>query len=388
MRKLHEVKPREGTGRDTIARYRLQFVAAAYASLEVLEGKEIDRIFCDYHDDFVVRHRKDGQHTYHFYQVKTKEKRNHQWTLVDSFGLNKRAYAAPDKDDLAKIRDSFFGRLLLHTLNFGHACKELSLLTNVNFRDDVEALVTALSNNTENLHTKFLIEKFHQIFGLSSALSAETVRDHLKKLSIKPNTSYVDPGNGDFTGVAREAIYKYSEIDLSHEEAAKIALNFVALVFNKSFKKIMRDITEADLDDLAGVGIDDLLAVLSISKVAYGTLLEGGDERALKSASIIQRRLRKAGAQDSMVEFCTRQKVAWDIWIRDKRHSASELEFNLLQEEVANLARQWNGADWDWLQRKLDSLAEKMKQTALGTTITPELLIGGVFAMLIKIGSL
>lgn len=388
MPKLHEVATRESDGRSTIERYRLQFLAAAYASLQILDGKEIDRVFCDLQDDFVVRRNKAGTHSYHFYQVKTKAKRNHQWTLAESFGLNKKKFTAPDKSDLAKVKDSFFGKLLLHAINFGPACNESALLTNVHFKDDVEVLVAALNNGDENPNSKFLIEKFQLIFERTPEIHVEVVKEHLKKLKIYPNTTYVAPDNSDFIGVAREAIYKYSEIDLSHDEIAEIAQNLVTLVFNKSFKKIMHDVNESELDERAGIGIDDLLAVLSISKVAYMTLLKSGDEKALKSASIIQRRLRAAGAEENMIEYCTRQKVAWDVWIRDKRHSADELEFNLLQQDVAKLAKDWNGSNWIWLKNELAALIDKLKNTPLGTSINQDLLFGGVFAMLIRSGSL
>src|SRR5690606_18737475 len=50
---IHEKEPRETVGRNTVARFRMQFQPAAYAALEILSGKEIDRVYCDYHDDFV-----------------------------------------------------------------------------------------------------------------------------------------------------------------------------------------------------------------------------------------------------------------------------------------------------------------------------------------------
>lgn len=386
--RLHEVTTRESDGRSTIDRYHQQFIAAAYASLEILEGKEIDRVFCDFHDDYVVRRRKNSHHAYHFFQVKTKDKRNHLWSLSDSFGLNRKKYKTPSTDDLEKIKASFFGKLLLHTINFGSACNELALLTNVNFHDDVEALVEALRTDKINPDAKFLIDKFQEIFKLESTVTEEVAKSHLNKLSIYPNTNHIAPGNSDFAGVARDAIYKYSEIDLSHQEISVIAQNLVALAFTKSFKKIMHDVSEAELDERAGIGIDDLLAVLSISKVAYSALLKSGDDKALKNASIIQRRLQKAGAGEEMIEYCTRQKVAWDIWIRDKRHSADEFEFNQLQHQISQLAKKWDGNDWDWLNNALVALESKLANTRLGANINCNLLVGGIFSSLIRSESL
>jgi hypothetical protein len=44
---FHEKPPREVVGRNTLTRFRMQFQAAAYAALEILKGKEVDRVYCD-----------------------------------------------------------------------------------------------------------------------------------------------------------------------------------------------------------------------------------------------------------------------------------------------------------------------------------------------------
>ena len=58
---FYSTKPREQVGRDTFLRYRAQIRAAALAALEILEGGEVDRIFCDYHDDFVIGKKVSGK---------------------------------------------------------------------------------------------------------------------------------------------------------------------------------------------------------------------------------------------------------------------------------------------------------------------------------------
>ncbi len=72
---LGQVRPTETSGRDTIARYQAQFRAAAYECLSILSGNTIDRVYCDYHDDFVTRSQQSGKPIYPFFQVKTKGKR-------------------------------------------------------------------------------------------------------------------------------------------------------------------------------------------------------------------------------------------------------------------------------------------------------------------------
>jgi len=77
MAELHQIQPREQSGRDTFARYRAQVRAAGIACLYILERKEIDSVYCDYHDDFVIRKTVNGEVKYLFFQVKTKDKQNH-----------------------------------------------------------------------------------------------------------------------------------------------------------------------------------------------------------------------------------------------------------------------------------------------------------------------
>lgn len=124
--KLHDIAPRESVGRDTIARYQAQFRAAAYECLSILEGNSIDRVYCDYQDDFVSRSVRTGHPIYHFFQVKTKNKRNHQWGILEIFGIYKRK----SKDESPKkIADSFGGKLLLHTIKFNNSCGSPYIMT-------------------------------------------------------------------------------------------------------------------------------------------------------------------------------------------------------------------------------------------------------------------
>lgn len=81
------VKPRELAGRDTVRRFQAQFRGAALECLRILEGKSVDRVYCDYHDDFVVREVHPYGAVYEFFQVKTKAEKKHQWSRNELFGL-------------------------------------------------------------------------------------------------------------------------------------------------------------------------------------------------------------------------------------------------------------------------------------------------------------
>ncbi|MDH8543877.1 dsDNA nuclease domain-containing protein, partial [Klebsiella pneumoniae] len=81
-------------------------------------------VFCEFHDDFVIEKVIASDIRYTFVQVKTKEKLREIWKLRDVFGILKRKSAKnPQTDEM--IRDSFIGKLLQHTINFGESCNEI-----------------------------------------------------------------------------------------------------------------------------------------------------------------------------------------------------------------------------------------------------------------------
>src|SRR5690606_30927739 len=107
------------------------------------------------------------------------------------------------------------------------------------------------------------------------------------------------------------------------------------------------------LDEAVGVGLDDLLDILSISRSVYQALISGEDASALKNASIIERKMKEAGASLEMTEYATRQKVKWDIWLRNARHTIPEYDLNILLNRIQNAQSTWARQDG-----KLDSLLE------------------------------
>lgn len=166
---IHQITPTETVGRDTIARYQIQFCAAAFECLEILTGKTIDRVYCDYHDDFVSREIQSGVTTYRFYQVKTKAQRNFQWGKLQLFGLTKK-----QKPVAEKIAASFAGKLMLHTIRFENACAKVVFLTNVHFDDELEAAAAALeAGDFTNGILKAVVETFNDT--------------HLCNLRLDPN---------------------------------------------------------------------------------------------------------------------------------------------------------------------------------------------------------
>lgn len=337
---IHERAPRETVGRDTMMRFRMQFQAAAFAALEILSGKEVDRIYCDYHDDFVVRRSVAGVVEYHFFQVKTKGKANQQWDIDGVFALKKTG-TLDTAEKLDAVRSSIAGKLFVHTIEFGDQCRGVTILSNVHFKEEVHDLVADLAAGmSSKKYTRQFIEKFAAIVSPDVPLSPEQVEAARKKLSLLPNVQYIGDTLEAFCITAHNAIWKHSEIDLHQHEVERIARSLVTLVEEKSCAPISR-LSKMDIDLATGVGLEDLLQVLSISTPVYQTLLQGGDPAAIKTASILQRKLKEAGTPDAMIEAASRAKVSWDVWMRNARHTFPEFTLNVLLEEIDKKCKAW-----------------------------------------------
>lgn len=391
---LHEVKPREIAGRDTIARFNVQFRAAALECLKILD-RSVNRVYCDVHDDYVSSRTSDGLTTYRFYQVKTKDTRNYRWSRNDLMGISKVRKKSKGKsdadlciDDAAgqeKVKNSFIGNMLLHTINFGDACESVAFQTNVGLDDDVEAFVADLeSEKFEHVASLLLSNSLNGVFNVSPPLSKERVDSSLRKLRIEPGLSYLAIEDADFEARAYNAIWTYSEIPLTYPESAEIARNVLELVQRKSKARLPKNLTAEALDSAASIQIDDLLDILSISKAAYYELVAHNDPKALRSVSIIQRKMRRANLSEAMVESASRWKVEWDDWYRT--HSRYDLELSFLLEKLRSIYARWSRSEvsFSGLQVEVEELAKEVSNTKMGATLTPSLLLGGVFALLVK----
>ncbi len=323
-----------------MVRFRMQLQAAAFAALEILSGKEVDRIYCDYHDDFVVRRTVGGVVEYHFFQVKTKGKANQQWDVDGVFALKKKGELDTAKK-LEAVRRSIAGKLFVHTVEFGDQCREVTVLSNVHFKDEVHDVVADLAAGTSGKkYTRQLIDKFATIVAPDQTLSPKQLEAARKKLTLLPGVQYIGETLEAFSIAAHNAIWKHSEIELHRHEVEQIARSLVALVGDKSCAPI-DGLSKADIDLATGVGLDDLLQVLSISTQVYQTLLQGGDPAAIKTASILQRKLKEAGTPEPMIEAASRAKVSWDVWMRNARHTYPDFTLNMLLEEIDTKCKAW-----------------------------------------------
>jgi len=386
---LETKKPREQSGRDSFSRYRAQVRSAAIASLSILEGDDIDRVYCDLHDDFVVRKKKSNGYSYLFYQVKTMGKQNHNWSLNELFGL-KSTIKDQKKQSTDKIKDSFIGKLLLHTVVFDEYCNSVVFQTNIHNANDVENLFKDIDDGAfQDKFSKVLIERFNSCFPdeIGTKLSPNEIKKRLSKLKFETDVQYLKNGDDNFEPLARDKIYKFSEVDLEHTESKEILMQLLELVERKS-SGVISELTSESIEEFAGISIDDLLSILSISKDAYENLLKGGDSKAIKSASIIQRTLTTAGASAEEVEYCSRCKTNWDLWLRKNRHVIQEFELQSITSKIRQLLNDsiqyGNSVNLAKLDKPIKKLVSELTAEEQIYDLNAALVLGGVFAELVK----
>lgn len=389
---LETIKPREQDGRDAFSRYRAQVRSAAMASLSILEGLDIDKVYCDFHDDFVIRKKSDSGYGYLFYQVKTKGKQNHNWTLSEVFGLNSRI-KDQSKQESSKIKDSFLGKLILHTVVFDEYCNNVVFQTNIHTSDDIDEIMSDIeSGSFENKFTKVLIDRFNNCFPCekSGKLSVDKIKSKLSKLKFHTDVQYLKNKNNNFEPAAREKIYEFSEIDLSYEESRKILLKLLDLVARKS-SGVIEELTNDSIDHYAAISIEDLLSILSISQGAYEVILQGGDAKAIKSASIIQRILSESGAGDQEIEYCSRCKTRWDVWLRKNRHVLLELDLNTITSKIKSVILSSFSLNTEIsissIRSPIMELASELESEGLLFDLNVDMILGAVFSELVRVNS-
>ncbi|MEX6666226.1 dsDNA nuclease domain-containing protein [Pseudomonas sp. W2-17] len=385
---LDTKKAREQNGRDSFSRYRAQVRSAAVASLSILEGGTVDRVYCDLHDDFVIR-KKDGDgFTYIFYQVKTKGKQNHNWTINEVFGLSTQL-RDQSKQNVDAFKGSFVGKLLLHTVVFDQYCNSVIFQTNVNNSDEVEDLLSDIESGIfSHKFSKVMLDRFNECFGENAnSFSPEQAKSMLSKLSFESDVSFLKEGDNYFELIVKEKIYEFSEIELERAEFREILLRLLELVEKKS-SGVIKTWDANSIESCAGVSVDDLLSILSISKDAYYSLLSGGDGNAIKSASMIQRALKSSGADISMIMYCSKCKTDWDVWYRSARHVIQELDLLSISERVsAILCSTMNTQGvlgMNSLRIPIKNLLVELESESLKFDLTNDLILGGVFSALVR----
>jgi hypothetical protein len=380
--KLSDVKARELKGRDTIHRFKAQFRAATLECLALLDSSTIERVFCDFHEDYVVKLVDKTGTRYRFVQVKTKTKQNHLYTPLEIFGIKKKP-----KNATHDLANSFAGKLLLHIESFGDACLSVVICTNVNFDDDVEALVDdAISGTLCSKITPTLINETKALIPSLSTKTDQEVLAFLAHLELDPRNQILNEEDDSFLSNAHSKIYKYSEINLHPKEIQKIIIQLLSLIEDKSSYELKGTITESALNDKASVAIDDLLDILSLSRSAYHVLKEGGDPNAVKSLSILQRMLQRNNFKEDTINSFAAFKSQWETWYRINRHSIQEFTLLKMQSKIGDLAQKLSSGivDMDTITSAVENLRTELSTMSGRADLEDGLVFGAVLSEMVK----
>ncbi|RMU77873.1 hypothetical protein ALP23_102535 [Pseudomonas syringae pv. apii] len=381
--KLHEVRPREQSGRDTIDRFRAQFKAASLESLALLENGEMERVYCDIHEDYVVKHIVNSKSKYRFVQVKTKSKLNHQYTILEIFGLKKKPKTSPIHD----LVGSFVGKLLLHVDKFGDACVSIEICTNVNFDDEVEKIYKEVKDKlSPTQNTMALIEETKKLIPSLATKSNSDVIAFLSHLALTPRKQILNEEEDVFVSQASSQIFKYSEINLNPLEVKQIIIQLLSLIEDRSAVPLSSSITEKELDAKASVHLDDILDILCISRSAYYVLRAGGDDKAIKSVSILQRMLKRSGFSDDTVDTFAGFKCSWEAWYRTNRHDLLEFRLAVAKNKIIKIAGKiaTGQIDMGSITEEISNLTVQISKDLGRSDVSEELIFGAVLSELVK----
>ena len=382
---LLDVNPRENVGRDTGLRYDYQYRYAAEAALEILEGKDVVCVYCDYHDDYVVQRQVNGTDHFDFVQVKTKINEKHQWPIGDVFGINEKK-ATP----VSKPKDSFAGKLFYHQIEFDSVCNSVTVLTNVFFVDHIDELMAdvkkVFSFQALEGNSKKWFEKIAAAYSKAyNNVDPNIVFSFLKKLKLRQKVGQLVDGEDEHAFIFLKKIWDYSEVPLNQPEALKIYGELVEKVRKKSIAAIPFDITEKELKTKTAITIDDLLSVLTISPSGYQIIKNGGDSKALLSTSRLERFILDRNGDAEMVGLACACKVQWDNWIRTNRHIVSATDLSTMTTQCISLIRMQKQAlrSLSQLQVEFDDIARKYS-AKIGHQITEDLIFGLFLSLLAK----
>jgi hypothetical protein len=372
MVELHEVVPREQVGAVTGERYDFQYHEAAADTLQVLDEAKVACVYCEWHDDYVVE--TAGVLSYRFHQVKTRSASQGPWTVSEFFGLQRPRGAKPKKGSPKAIAtaDSIFGRLRDHVSKFGDRCEWFVFVSDAGVASDFQALLdgvrvavdpTAL---TRDVATKFSKLRETLVTAFPLLTDADLFR-FLKRLYLRQAVGKLGDLKSCRTLIGAR-IHEMSEVDLTMSEAQKIGADLVALVRDKSHRKLSSlPSTKAELRAAKGLVLDDVLRLLSLSSAGYRELRVGGRESVI-TLSRLHRLCKRCGVSDTLIPDLCRMKATWDGWWIRQRHAVNQLDFIALKKECGDALRVHAAGTLDFNGLRTEAMA---LATKYGPVLTP-----------------
>ncbi len=384
---FHRMRPREQGGRTALERFDCQIKSGVIACLEILNEDEVQKVYCEFHDDVVVQRKLNSKSTYDFIQVKTQEDIREPWGLNKLFGINTQKGGSLTT---TKLHNSFAGKLLQHVILFGKECNSVVFQTNVVVDKKVVELITSLKNGKlDNKWAQLLLSKYNETFSNDDTeFTQKEIIEQLNKLHIQEDVPYLKLGNNTYHSEVHSRIYEYSEIDLRQREAREIIIKLEDLVFRKS-KEPLKDFSYKEIEDKTCIGISDLLNVLAISRDAYLALKRGGDAKAIRNASIIQRTLESAGVSQDSIAYCSQCKIDWDLWVRESCLDFLDVEgiSGIVKEELGKIIDIEHKLKLKDLRKAVAVVMENLKKEKLLFDLNKDQVLGAFFSQIVKLKS-
>lgn len=345
MARLGEIEPRERAGAKTGRRYEYQYERAARRVLDLLDHqKRHVCVYCDWHDDFVVE-RGDPPTQYVFHQVKGRKSGLGAWTFADFFGVTKHVTRPLPKS--AKVaKGAIVPLMLLHYLNFPDTCEGLAFVTNTGFDQKLEDFMNAMAAaaklddlGTEDRTSFDFIAVAYLAGRKRLAPSPAVLFDRIRSIRLFPDEPHLDDERIAIAELV-DLIEEFSEINLAHVQARKIAKGVVEKVRQKAhFDRTSVPATENTLRHEKGIDVAELLGVLSLSTEGYEALRQGRSAVDVKQLSRIQRYCERIGAQSLMADVCA-LKGEWEAWRTVERHTMDKLDFMALIQKATDVVAQ------------------------------------------------
>lgn len=390
--RLGQVEPRERAGAQTGRKYEYQFERTARAALDLLtDGPKHVCVYCDWHDDYVIEI-GDPPTRYVFHQVKGRKSSQGPWTFSEFFGvLKKKTKSAAKKKTKSASKkapavkaEAIVPLMLLHYKNFSDNCAGLSFVTNAGLDPGLfgflETIGSAKSEAALPEEVQIAFQHIARAYTASDpklAPSAAELFAWLRGLKVHTDQGQLEDTDAALLELA-DVVVDYSEIDLLQRQAKQIAREIV----NRVRVKVAHSTTVVPTSDEQlrhdkGIGIAELLGVLSLSAQAYEELKAGAGRDIVKTLSRLQRFCVKHGMKDSLVPICD-FKARWDIWRTIERHFLKSADYVLLERKAHELLKA--GLTMDRLVAEAKDIAKQFAGI-VATPLTPEHVMGLIFSL-------
>ena len=212
MSQVESTEPSEDSGTLAQSRYFYQHQYTAFWCIQMLVDERIEHIFCEYHDDLLIRWR-DGH--YDFVQVKTRGEGQGEWTLAD---LLRRTNAHSIIEKLYEKKRKF-GDSVSHRYVF------VSNMGASGQKNDLRALKRLIERGHENWNDdereqfEIILERFEQKVVYDDY---DRLKDFCRSLDIRtwqPNFNSIRPYN---ITQLQKALKKTHGVDFPYPDLERI----------------------------------------------------------------------------------------------------------------------------------------------------------------------